>query len=80
MAVHLFTCQDEVRHLAPGVLGASRGIDVLAQRLAGYARAIIEAERLRRRGQSAPLVRPRTDSSDRTNPPSSARARRLVKG
>jgi AcrR family transcriptional regulator len=68
MAVHLFTCQDEVRHLAPGVLGASRGIDVLAQRLAGYACAIIEGERLRGREtdptvmQSAPLVRPKSCS------------------
>ena len=57
MAVHLFTCQDEVRHLAPGVLGASRGIDVLAQRLAGYACAIIEGERLRRLGETDPTVR-----------------------
>lgn len=56
MAVHLFTCQDEVRHLAPGVLGASRGIDVLAQRLAGYACAIIEGERLRRLGETDPTV------------------------
>ena len=48
MAVHLFTCQDEVRHLAPGVLGASRSVDLLARRLAGYACAIVAAERMRR--------------------------------
>ncbi len=48
MAVHLFTCQNEVRTLAPGVLGASRSIDVLAERMAGYACAIVEGERARR--------------------------------
>ncbi|HPU51769.1 MAG TPA: CerR family C-terminal domain-containing protein [Burkholderiaceae bacterium] len=48
MAVHLFTCQDEIRYLAPGVLGGSRSIDALSERLADYGCAIVEAERIRR--------------------------------
>ena len=74
MAVHLFTCQDEVRHLAPGVLGASRSVDVLARRLAEYACAIVEGERTRRKSEGESAIAPAAGAR------SPARARRLAKG
>lgn len=48
MAVHPFSCRDEVQALAPAVIDSPRNIDLLAQRLAGYACAIVADERLRR--------------------------------
>lgn len=48
MAVHPFSCRDEVQALAPAVIDSPRNIDLLAQRLAAYACAIVADERLRR--------------------------------
>ena len=48
MAVHFFACQPVVDSLAPQLIENDEAIDTLAQRLALYASAMIEAERKRR--------------------------------
>ena len=48
MAVHFFACQPVVDALAPQLIENDQAIDTLAQRLALYAGAMIEAERKRR--------------------------------
>jgi AcrR family transcriptional regulator len=48
LAVHVFAFHDGVKTLAPQLLATPRGIDTMADRLAGYAVSMIEGERRRR--------------------------------
>lgn len=48
LAVHFFAFHDGVKTLSPSVLATPRAIDVLAERLAGYAVSMVEGERTRR--------------------------------
>lgn len=48
MAVHFYVGQEIVSVISPQILSASKAIDVLAERLAGYALAMIEGEAVRR--------------------------------
>ena len=48
MAVHFYVGQDVVLSIAPQILNTPQAIDMLAERLAGYALAMIEAEAKRR--------------------------------
>jgi TetR/AcrR family transcriptional regulator, regulator of cefoperazone and chloramphenicol sensitivity len=50
MAVHYFVAQDIVNGIAPQILADAPAIDTLAERLAGFALAMIDAERIRRAG------------------------------
>jgi AcrR family transcriptional regulator len=52
MAVHFYVGQDVVSAISPPVLAGPAAIDVLADRLAGYAVSMIEGE-VRRRAQEA---------------------------
>lgn len=52
MAVHFYVGQEVVSAIAPQVLGSAKAVDVLAERLAGYAVAMIEAEVRRRAGEA----------------------------
>jgi AcrR family transcriptional regulator len=52
MAVHFYVGQDVVSAIAPQLLTTANAIDVLAERLAGYAVSMIEGE-ARRRAQGA---------------------------
>jgi AcrR family transcriptional regulator len=52
MAVYFYVGQEVVSAISPQVLNTSKAIDVLAERLAGYAVSMIEGE-VRRRGQEA---------------------------
>ncbi|EIC31529.1 MULTISPECIES: CerR family C-terminal domain-containing protein [Methylomicrobium] len=52
MAVHFYVGQDVVSAISPAVLTGPEAIDVLAERLAGYAVSMIEGE-ARRRAQEA---------------------------
>lgn len=52
MAVHFYVGQDVVAAISPQVLSAPKAIDVLAERLAGYAVSMIQGE-ARRRAQAA---------------------------
>jgi AcrR family transcriptional regulator len=51
MAVHFYVGQDVVSTISPDVLNSPNAIDVLAERLAGYAVSMIEGEARRRAGQ-----------------------------
>jgi len=53
MAIHFFVAQDIVHGIAPEVMDGPDAIDTLAERLAGYALAMIEAERRRRAARPA---------------------------
>lgn len=53
MAVHFFACQPIVNAFAPQLLDSERSIDALAQRLALFAVAMIDAERGRRKRASS---------------------------
>lgn len=44
MAVHFYVGQEVVAVISPELLGSTRAIDVLAERLAGYALSIVEGE------------------------------------
>lgn len=48
MAVHFYVGQEVVSVISPQILRAPKAIDVLAERLAGYALAMIEGEAARR--------------------------------
>ena len=48
MGVHFYVGQDIVARIAPQVLATPKAIDILAERLAGYAATLIEAESARR--------------------------------
>lgn len=48
MAVHFYVGQDVVSAISPQVLNSPNAIDVLAERLAGYAVSMIEGEAMRR--------------------------------
>ncbi len=48
MAVHYFVAQEIVNGIAPRILADAPAVDTLAERLAGYAVAMIDAERVRR--------------------------------
>ena len=48
LAVHVFVFHDGVRELAPHLLGSPRAVDTMAERLAGYAVAMVDGERARR--------------------------------
>jgi AcrR family transcriptional regulator len=48
LGVHFFAFNDGVRTLSPSVLATPRAIDVLVDRLAGYAVSMVEGERARR--------------------------------
>ena len=48
MAVHFFVGQDIVRDVAPNLVATPKAVDALAERLASFAVAMIEAERARR--------------------------------
>jgi AcrR family transcriptional regulator len=72
MAVHPFSCRDEVQALAPAVIDSPRNIDLLAQRLAGYACAIVADERERR---GAAISSISSTPSAQTTPARSRRAR-----
>lgn len=50
MAVHFYVGQDIVTAISPKMLNTTRSIDTLAQSLAVYAAAMIEAESRRRVG------------------------------
>lgn len=51
MAVHFYVGQDVVSAISPDVLNSPNAIDVLSERLAGYAVSMIEGEARRRAGQ-----------------------------
>lgn len=48
IAIHFFACQPVVESISPQVIANTRSIDTLAERLALFAEAMIEAERSRR--------------------------------
>lgn len=48
LAVHVFVFRDGVQTLAPQLLASPRAIDTMAERLAGYASAMVDGERARR--------------------------------
>jgi TetR/AcrR family transcriptional regulator, regulator of cefoperazone and chloramphenicol sensitivity len=49
MAVHLFVGADVVEDVAPQLLATPRAVDQMAKRLAGYAQAMVEGEKARRK-------------------------------
>ncbi len=51
MAVHYYVGRELIDLLAPDLLASPNAIDLLAERLAGYAVSMIEGERLRRTGE-----------------------------
>lgn len=51
MAVHYYVGRELIDLLAPDLLASPEAIDLLAERLAGYAVSMIEGERLRRTGE-----------------------------
>lgn len=53
MAVHFYVGQDVVSAISPDVLNSPNAIDVLAERLAGYAVSMIDGEARRRAVQSS---------------------------
>ncbi|MGZ8959744.1 MAG: CerR family C-terminal domain-containing protein [Methylosarcina sp.] len=53
MAVHFYVGQDVVSAISPDVLNSPNAIDVLAERLAGYAVSMIEGEARRRAGRAS---------------------------
>jgi AcrR family transcriptional regulator len=53
MAVHFYVGQDVVSAISPDVLNSPNAIDVLAERLAGYAVSMIDGEARRRAAQSS---------------------------
>ncbi|MBC7779585.1 MAG: CerR family C-terminal domain-containing protein [Proteobacteria bacterium] len=53
MAVHFFVGQEIVNEIAPELLAGPEAIDALAERLAGFSLAMIEAERARRGARAA---------------------------
>jgi TetR/AcrR family transcriptional regulator, regulator of cefoperazone and chloramphenicol sensitivity len=57
MAVHYFVAQDVVAKIAPAVTADAKAIDELAGRLAGYAVAMVEAEKSRRLTESKDIKR-----------------------
>lgn len=48
MAVYFYVGQDVVSNISPQLLSSAKHIDALAERLAGYAMAMIESEKARR--------------------------------
>ncbi|MGZ8217478.1 CerR family C-terminal domain-containing protein [Methylomagnum sp.] len=54
MAVHFYVGQDVVSAISPDLLNGPAAVDILAERLAGYALSIIEAEARRRAGEITP--------------------------
>lgn len=48
LGVHFFAFNDGVKTLSPSVLATPRAIDLLVERLAGYAVSMVEGERARR--------------------------------
>lgn len=52
MAVHFYVGLEAVSAIAPEVLGSARAIDVLAERLAGYAESMVAGEACRRARQN----------------------------
>jgi len=48
MAVHFYVGQEVVSAISPQLLSSPNAIDVLAERLAGYAASMIEGEARRR--------------------------------
>jgi AcrR family transcriptional regulator len=57
MAVHFYVSQDVVSAIAPELLGSAEAVDLLGERLAGYALAMIEGEaaRLARGAERGPV-------------------------
>jgi AcrR family transcriptional regulator len=56
MAIHFFVAQDIVHGIAPEVMDGPEAIDMLAERLASYSLAMVEAERRRRSARRAPAT------------------------
>jgi TetR/AcrR family transcriptional regulator, regulator of cefoperazone and chloramphenicol sensitivity len=54
MGVHYFVAQDVIANISPSVLANPKAIDELADRLAGYAVAMVEAEKQRRLMEKSP--------------------------
>jgi TetR/AcrR family transcriptional regulator, regulator of cefoperazone and chloramphenicol sensitivity len=54
MVVHFFVGQDVIEKLAPKVIATPKSIDVLAERLAMYGTAMVEAEKHRRSALQTP--------------------------
>lgn len=52
MAVHFYVGQDIVSAISPELLHTGQAVDILAERLAGYALSIIEGEARRRSGEA----------------------------
>jgi hypothetical protein len=48
MAVYFYVGQDVVSSISPQLLSSAKHIDALAERLAGFAMAMIESEKARR--------------------------------
>ncbi|MCE2950320.1 MAG: CerR family C-terminal domain-containing protein [bacterium] len=65
MAIHFFVGQDIVHGIAPEVMDGPDAIDLLAERLAGYSLAMIEAERQRRAATAHAAPRRSTRSRSR---------------
>ncbi|KQU83658.1 TetR family transcriptional regulator [Variovorax sp. Root318D1] len=58
LAVQLFVSQDLVDAIRPSLLNTPKNVDTWAQRLTGYAVALVEAEALRRKAIAKPAAVP----------------------
>ena len=58
LAVQLFVSQDLVDAIRPSLLNTPKNVDTWAQRLTGYAVALVEAEVLRRKAIAKPTAVP----------------------
>lgn len=56
LAVQLFVSQDLVDAIRPSLLNTPKNVDTWAQRLTGYAIALVEAEALRRKAAAKPVA------------------------
>ncbi|MFN7507947.1 MAG: hypothetical protein ACK5Q1_20565 [Limnobacter sp.] len=53
MAVNFYVAQDVVDVICPKLMGNAKAIDTLSERLAGYARAMLDSESKRRKQDSS---------------------------
>jgi TetR/AcrR family transcriptional regulator, regulator of cefoperazone and chloramphenicol sensitivity len=58
LAMQLFVSQDLVEAIRPSLLNTPRSVDTWAQRLTGYALALVEAEAVRRQAAARPAAAP----------------------
>ncbi|MDQ0590763.1 CerR family C-terminal domain-containing protein [Variovorax paradoxus] len=66
LAMQLFVSQDLVEAIRPSLLNTPRSVDTWAQRLTGYAIALVEAEALRRQATARPAAAPARSGRKKT--------------